>query len=840
MLERLRDFFSTSDFMPHGHCFLWKPSLVGLHVSSDALIGTAYLIISITLWQLVRRIRLPFSPMILAFGVFIGACGLTHYMEIWTLWDPQYWLSGGVKLITAVASVATGAFLVRLRPAIVTVTHSAQVSEDRRGQLEVKNRELEALYGRVKELDDAKTRFFANASHELRTPLALILGSVEKALAVDVAAPVRRDLEVARRNARVLLRHVNELLDVSRIEEGRATLTLARGDLAALVRDVAQQFDGLARERHVELSVAAPDALPGMLDAPKLEHVVANLLGNAFKFVPDGGRVRVGLAAAGGGAALTVDDDGPGISPEMRAHVFERFRQDPGRSSHAGGAGLGLAIAKDFVELHGGSIQVADSPLGGARLEVRLPLDARTDAASSPPAAEAPEREPAAGERGAAWGAGSVAAQLVAELRTRPSAKGGTVALAPDDAPSVLVVEDDPEMLDHVVEALAVEFRVAGASDGAEGLEKAQALQPDAIVTDLLMPRSSGEGLVAELRRRPALAGTPTVVLSARADEEARVHALRGGAADYVLKPFRPEELRARVRNAVSMKRSRDLLSRELRARTGDVEALAAELARRKRELEVSLEAARVAREHAERASKVKTRFLGLVSHELRTPLTSIQLSISSLRSGHAGSLTPTQLATVDRLARAAQRLLGLVNSLLEYTRVESGRLVVRPEPVDVAALVAEVVEDVLPQAQQKLLTLALEPPPPMAPVTTDPRLLRLVLVNLVVNGVKYTTRGSVTVRLGAAGATRWIEVRDTGPGIQAEDQVRAFQPFEQLSPAGTSGGVGLGLALVNAIVAALGGALHVESAAGRGSTFRVELPETLTVERGEAPPGPG
>jgi signal transduction histidine kinase len=815
MLEEIREVFSTADFMPHGHCYLWKPPLVALHVASDTLIGTAYVIISLTLWQLVRRIRLPFSPMILSFGVFIGACGLTHYMEILTLWIPEYWISGEVKAITAIASVATGAYLLGARPTIVKVTESARVSEERRVQLEVKNRELEALYARVKQLDEAKTRFFANASHELRTPLALVLGPVEKVLAGDLPPGAREDLGTARRNARVLLRHVNDLLDAARLEEGRLPLRPAPADVAAILREVVGQFAAVAHDRHVAVDVDAPAALAAEVDALQLERVLANLVGNAFKYVPDGGRVRASASARDGRVLFAVEDDGPGIAPDMREAVFERFRQDPGRPSRFGGAGLGLSIARDLVALHGGEIRVRDSALGGARLEVELPR--------AGPAARGREGPPGVAGREEGSGPGGAAAELAAELRARHQERAPAAAGA--GAP-VLVVEDHPDARRFVAEALSADFRVETASDGREGIEKAEALRPDAVVTDLMMPGVPGETLVRELRARPALAEIPILVLTARGDQQQRNALLREGASDYVTKPFDPDELRARVRNLVSVRRARALLAAELDARGGDLETLSAELARRKRELEVSLDAARVAREHAERASRVKGTFLALVSHELRTPLTSIQLGIATLRAGRDGPLKPAQAAAADRLARGAQRLLGLVESLLEYTRIESGRIVVRPEPVDLGALAAEVVEDVLPQAQRKLLALSLSRPPEMPRVETDPRLLRLVVVNLVANAVKYTEAGSVRVEVRHGPDGHALDVRDTGPGIPDAERARMFEPFEQLSPGTGAGGIGIGLPLVKGIVDALGGGIEVESKVGAGTRVTVRLPQ--------------
>ncbi|NPC87233.1 HAMP domain-containing histidine kinase, partial [Pyxidicoccus fallax] len=267
-----------------------QPDLVALHVLSDALIGSAYLFISLTLYVLVRRIRLPFGGMILSFGVFIGACGLTHLMEVWNVWHSAYWLAGGVKAVTAVASVATGVYLLPFRRRVAEVVASARVSEERRVALEKSSQELEALYSRLKESEAQRTGFFANVSHELRTPLALILGPVERLLGREgLESRERKDLEVVRRNARVLLRHVNALLDVARLDAGQMRVSYAEEDLARRVRLCAENFEGLVAERRLRYTLELPSALPAQVDGDKVERVVLNLLSNAMKFTPEEG-----------------------------------------------------------------------------------------------------------------------------------------------------------------------------------------------------------------------------------------------------------------------------------------------------------------------------------------------------------------------------------------------------------------------------------------------------------------------------------------------------------------------------------------------------------------------
>jgi signal transduction histidine kinase len=816
MMELFKHLFAADGFMPHGHCYLWVPGLVWLHVISDALIGLAYVAISATLVYLVHRGRsdIPFHSMFLAFGTFIVACGGTHFMEVWTLWTPVYWLSGSVKVITAVASVMTAIALPPMVPLALRMVRAARVSEERRLELESAHAELNTLYAKLQEFDQLKTQFFANVSHELRTPLALVLGPTEKLLAAGgLTDGQRRDLQVIDRNARTLLKHVNDLLDISRLEAGKMAPSYAETDLARLLRLTASHFDVLAEERQIDFTVETPPSLPAQADPEKLQRVFLNLLSNAFKFVPGGGRVRCALTADGGQATIVVEDNGPGVPAEMRESIFERFRQVEGGANRPfGGTGLGLAIAQDFVTLHGGAITMDDAPGGGARFTVTLPLAAPPDAEVRPAPSES------------AGLTGELARQALEELRSHIE----VIAETPQAGRAlILVVEDNPEMNRFVAETLAEEYRVATAFDGQEGLEQALALRPDLILSDVMMPRVSGDQMLRAVRARPELEGVPVVLLTAKADDELRVRLLQEGAQDYLMKPFAAEELRARVGNLVTMKRARDVLQRELESHLEDLEALAEEVTDRKRELQGALEAMRAARDHAEQASQVKNNFLGMVSHELRTPLTVITTYLQMLEMERGGALVPRQREIVRKMLLASRRLLSLIESLLEFARIQSGRLAIRVEPVDLATLAAETVEELQPQAQRKQLTVRLLPAPELPPLQSDPRLVRLILSNLVDNALKYTEHGAVEVSLGHADGAHRLAVRDTGPGIPPERQAIIFEPFEQLEPIRQkhTPGVGLGLSLVKEMAGALGGHVELTSQVGAGSTFSVVLP---------------
>jgi signal transduction histidine kinase len=257
-----------------------------------------------------------------------------------------------------------------------------------------------------------------------------------------------------------------------------------------------------------------------------------------------------------------------------------------------------------------------------------------------------------------------------------------------------------------------------------------------------------------------------------------------------------------------------------------ELDAFRAELARRDEEL-------RVLYERALEADRMRARFLANVSHELRTPLSALVLQVERMRRD-AAELSPHHRDAVARMRSATNRLTGLVDSLLEHARLEAGGISLRPEPVDPARVAAEVLEDLRAQAARKELALS-GPPPGGAPqLETDPRLLRLVLLNLVSNAIKFTDAGGVTVSVEVADGEHRLVVRDTGRGIAPEDQARIFEPFEQLETMARkhTPGVGLGLSLVREMVSALGGRVSVESAPGAGSAFSVAIP---TARRADA-----
>ena len=406
---------------------------------------------------------------------------------------------------------------------------------------EAANAKITQLYQKTLELDAQKNQFFANVSHELRTPLTLILAPLERhhrrLASANSSTAERRETEMMLRNARLLYRHVTDLLDVAKLDAGRMMVAWSAVDLARLARATASHFESLAAERRIDYRVHAPPTLAAEADGEKLQRVMLNLLSNAFKFTPDGGLVALRLSASDGQALIEVQDNGPGVPGELRAAVFERFRRvEGGAPQRHGGTGLGLAIVKDFVELHGGSVTLDEAPGGGALFSVRLGLTAPAGTVLGAPLApdEILDR------------------QSVEELGLR--------AAPPDesreaDAPLILVVEDNADMSEFIAATLRPRYRVASARDGREGLDKALALHPDLVLADVMMPLMGGEDMVRALRDQTVTRDLPIVMLTARADDELRVRLFALGVQDYLSKPFATDELLTRIGSLVASRR---------------------------------------------------------------------------------------------------------------------------------------------------------------------------------------------------------------------------------------------------------------------------------------------
>ncbi|MEU0990617.1 SpoIIE family protein phosphatase [Streptomyces sp. NPDC005953] len=428
------------------------------------------------------------------------------------------------------------------------------------------------------ELDRAKTAFFSNVSHEFRTPLTLIMGPLEqlRGRSADADPQVREELDVMHRNGLRLGKLVNTLLDFSRIEAGRMQARYEPVDLAAVTIELASVFSSAVEQAGLDFKVdCLPLDQPVYIDAEMWEKVVLNLLSNALKFTFDGS-ISVALRAADGEAVVTVTDTGIGVSTQEIPRLFERFhRIENARSRSNEGSGIGLALVRELIGLHGGSI-TADSTEGeGTTFTIRLPFGSE----HLPPDALAPV--------GDTPGASSTAHPYIQEaLRWLPAARSDgtpqdirgaeldpTALPATRAAPATLLIADDnADMREYLVRLLSgAGYEVRAVNDGQDALDAIRHQAPDLVVSDVMMPRLDGLALVAALRTDPRTASVPVLLLSARAGQEASIEGLQAGADDYLVKPFAAAELLARVRANVELSRLR---SHHVRWRTALVDSL--------------------------------------------------------------------------------------------------------------------------------------------------------------------------------------------------------------------------------------------------------------------------
>ena len=665
------------------------------------------------------------------------------------------------------------------RMAVELLDRSGELAEINR-EMSLANDELNQLYEKTRELDRLKTQFFANVSHELRTPLTMILGPVDRMLSAGSVDPRwQRDLKSVARNARTLLCHVNDLLDLTKIEAGRMGLALAQVDLARVVRVVAAHFESHADERGIALSVDAPEAFLAVVDGEKVQRVLLNLVSNALRFTPDGGRVRCAVKGDPERAFIEVSDNGPGVPPDQRGVVFERFRQlEGGDARRRGGTGLGLAIVREIVELHGGEVAVDQSPEGGARFTVTLP---RGDVGASGLRVETP---------------GLDRDSVVPLDRDRPTPVSWGPCGDPT-LPRVLIAEDNPEMNRFLRESLSDAWCVEAVFDGREGIARAVASPPDVIVTDMMMPVVSGEELLRALRANPSLDATPVVVLTARSDDELRLRALRSGAQDFITKPFSVEELRARLGNLLSMKRAEERVRRlgeNLAERNRELEALTVDLKASNAELEA---------------------FSFSVAHDLRAPLRAIDGFSAAVLEDHGAELGDDGRADLGRVRAAAKRMEALIDDLLALSRVSRGGL--QRERVDLSREARSIVARLREANPSRAAEVDIAPG---LVVDGDPRWLRVALENLLNNAWKFSARRSITrIEVGCTADGAYY-VRDHGAGFDMAYADRLFMPFQRLHAGREFEGTGVGLATVLRIVSRHGGRIWAEGVVDAGATF--------------------
>ena len=650
------------------------------------------------------------------------------------------------------------------------------------------------------ELDRAKTTFFSNISHEFRTPLTLMLGPTQDLLSgrVGVLPPeARSELEVLHRNAQRLSRLVNSLLDFSRLGAGRLEASYAPTDFSALSMDLASSFRSAVERAGLQFIVDCPPlSQPVHLDSESWEKVVLNLVSNAFKFTHTGS-ITVRTREREGRALLEVSDTGTGIPAAELPRLFERFHRvkDAHARTHEG-SGIGLALVRELVLLHGGLVRVDSTEGRGTTFTVEVPLGIE----------HLPEARVQA-SRGQSSTA--IGASAYVEEALRWTVEGSPTPRAPDpDLPRarVLLADDNADMRDYIHRVLSAEFSVDAVADGQAALESALAHPPDLVLSDVMMPRLDGMGLLRALRAAPHTRDLPILLLSARAGEEATLEGIESGADDYLVKPFSARELLARVRAHLERMRMRRQVAQE-----------------------------RVRVENLLDAVRARDEFLSLASHELKTPLTAFQLQLGAIERS-VNKASPHDIGErLDSARRSVRRLASLVETLLDVSRLAPGRIQLALEPLDLTALVEEMVSAHQEEARRQGSSLVVQVEPSLGGFFDRSR-MEQVLQHLLSNALKFGRGRPVELSLREEGPLVALTVVDHGIGIPEVDRHRVFERFERAVPVRHYGGLGLGLWVMRQVIEAHHGSILIQETPGGGATFLVHLPRDEREVRARSP----
>lgn len=393
---------------------------------------------------------------------------------------------------------------------------------------ELRQLELE----KFKELDQLKSHFFANISHEFRTPLTLILGPTDELLASQPNADQTKKYHIIQRNAQRLLTLINQILDLSKLDAGKMKLVLHTENIIQLLKNLVFSFESLVQNKNISLEFKSDvDHASMQCDRDKIEQVLTNLISNAIKFTPPGGHIIIEVRTKNKNGHIQIDvtNTGPGIPEEQLPHIFDRFYQGSEASvTGEPGTGIGLALAKELVELHKGRISVSSIANKTTTFSILFPLE-----------------EVATSKQ-----------QLTIELG-RQSLPEETASLAStlNIENTLLLVEDNPDMRLFLNDILRREYKIIEAVDGMDGVDKAFEHIPDLIVSDVMMPRLDGMDLCHLLKQDPRTSHIPIVLLTAKADIESRLAGLKRGADDYLAKPFNRDELLIRTHNLLELRK---------------------------------------------------------------------------------------------------------------------------------------------------------------------------------------------------------------------------------------------------------------------------------------------
>ena len=403
-------------------------------------------------------------------------------------------------------------------------------------------------YEKLKDLDRLKSQFFANISHEFRTPLTLILGQIESVLSSKIDIKEKGKLHIANRNARRLLTLINQLLDLSKLESGNMELKTKQHNIVSFLKSLFYSFESIAESKKVTLKFKSElENIPVVFDPDKMEKIFYNLVSNAFKFTPAGGSIKVSLDISNNKTVeVHVKDTGKGINKKEIIHIFDRFYQADGSSTREyEGTGIGLSLTKELIELHKGNISVISEEGKGTEFIINLPVSDIK-----------PENENLIESNPSEFSIDKIADDFDTNQSTNSqNPVSGMRRPASNEKEIILIVEDNPDVRAYMHEQIENEYRIVEASNGEEGIIKAQEHIPDIIITDVMMPKMDGYRFSLEIRKDEKTSHIPIIMLTAKAGLDDKIEGLETGIDAYLTKPFSAKELRVRIKNLIKQRK---------------------------------------------------------------------------------------------------------------------------------------------------------------------------------------------------------------------------------------------------------------------------------------------
>ncbi|MCB1129874.1 MAG: response regulator [Verrucomicrobiae bacterium] len=719
-------------------------------------------------------------------------------------------------LVTSVFVVTGNFFYERLRFQEFSLRTEVERSRE---LLESQNRQLS-------ELDEAKTRFFANISHELRTPLTIMLGITEKVKSAISRQPLDPSMHemvtMLEQNGLRLLKLIDDLLDLVRFDTGHADIQRQPTPIANHLEGMLRSLRHLAEQDRVALLWdCKSDSEAIQLDRDKFDKIVLNLVVNAIKFTPSGGSIETKVLVEDGRMRLTVADTGVGIPPEVLPRIFERFWQvDTSSTRKFQGAGIGLALVRSLAEAMGGTIKVESKLDHGTTFCVDLPTEAVAD-----------HDETAESKDDDVLKDGGNIAQLhrkaalsipgrVAHKPATPPIHGAVptsspgIGTRPSGArPLVLIADDEPDIR-RFLRMQMEDVDVIEASDGAEALELARLRMPQLALLDHMMPEMDGVEVCRNIRENHSTRGVAVIILTARADEQTKLSALQAGASDFLTKPFSSAELSLRLENQLAMARIR----RELSDLNSELQAALEQI----KENEVLMI-------RNEKLSALGRMSAGII-HEINNPLNYASAGIHALAT-FSKSLPeddrPDFNDIVHDIQEGVERVSQIVIDLRKFTREEKSN----NGDADLAEIVTRA-RRMVSHHLGKDITFELKTPD-NALIRGNPNQLVQVFINFFQNSVDAIHQrieadggepGRIDVMLEPAGEGWQVTVADNGIGIPPENIPKIFDPFFTSKDVGK--GMGLGLSITHQILRAHKAMIEVDSRPGRYTRFRIVFPK--------------